>query len=276
MWEELKNFSINFPGPWCLGGDFNTVLFCNEKIGGAPANQASCSAFFECINECHLLDLDFDGPSFTWKHGQLLERLDRVLRNAACQELFPEASVTHLPLPPSDHCGLWVRTSMARKRKGYFKFLVPWLDHPKFKTRMVNSWHNSMTWSHNISNTSHNLRVWNKEVFGNIFKRKHRIIKRLEGINRVLMEKSIERLFSLINQLWQEYNSIVKYEEAYWFQHAKSKWINLGDLNTRFFHSFAIFRRRKNRITALQDAAGNWLYDDYDLRELVLNFYKDL
>lgn len=88
-------------------------MFSNEKIGGAPANQASCSAFFECINECHLLDLGFDGPLFTWKHGQLLERLDRVLCNTSWQGLFPEASVTHLPLQPYDHCGLWVRTSMA-------------------------------------------------------------------------------------------------------------------------------------------------------------------
>jgi hypothetical protein len=30
---------------------------------------------------------------------------------------------------------------------------------------------------------------------------------------------------------------MVKYEETYWYQQEKAKWITLGDLNTRFFSS---------------------------------------
>lgn len=80
--------------------------------------------------------------------------------------------------------------------------------------------------------------VWNKEVFGNIFKRKHQILRRLEGIDKVLMNNSIERLLLLKDQLWKEYQSIVRYEETYWFHQPKSKWITLGDLNTVFFSPF--------------------------------------
>lgn len=73
LWEELREFSASFPGPWCLAGDFNTILLDWKKMGGRPVNQASAAASSECINECILLDLGFDGPSFTWKIGQLLE-----------------------------------------------------------------------------------------------------------------------------------------------------------------------------------------------------------
>lgn len=27
LWNELREFNNNYPGPWCLAGDFNTVLF---------------------------------------------------------------------------------------------------------------------------------------------------------------------------------------------------------------------------------------------------------
>lgn len=105
VWEELRSFKSNFPGPWCLALDFNSVLFEREKVGGGPINQASCDAFSHCIDEYNLIDLGFVGPSFTWNSCSLLERLDRVLHNLAWEELFPEVSVTHLPIQSSDHAG---------------------------------------------------------------------------------------------------------------------------------------------------------------------------
>lgn len=46
-----------------------------------------------------------------------------------------------------------------------------------------------------------NLKAWNKDFFGHIFKRKYRILKRLEGINMVLMSSSNERPSNLRNDL---------------------------------------------------------------------------
>lgn len=276
LWDDLRNFNLTYPGPWCLARDFNTVLYDWEMSGGGPINIFYSSAFSNCIVDYNLIDLGYNSTPFTWKSGQLLERLDRVLCNPAWQNLFPDVSITHLPTPSFDHCGLWLKPTKSERRQGYFKFLGPWLDHPNFKAEVTNSWHVLDSWSHNINRTSHNLNLWNKEVSGNIFKRKLLIIRRLEGINRVLMNNSIERLLALKDQLWQEYQSIVKYEEAYWFQQAKSKWISLGDLNTRFFHMVAIQKRRRNKVTALQDSAEQWIYEDQVIKELVLTFYSDL
>lgn len=70
------------------------------------------------------------------------------------------------------------------------------------------------------------------------------------------MSNSVERIFFLREQLWQEYSRIVKYEEVFWYQQAKSKWIALGDINSRFFHDSAIQRRWKNKISAVQNNEG--------------------
>lgn len=50
----------------------------------------------------------------------------------------------------------------------------------------------------------------------------------------------------------------------------------MGDKNTRFFHQATLCRHRHNRISALLDHNQNWVYDDHDLMNLVVNFYQDL
>lgn len=50
------------------------------------------------------------------------------------------------------------------------------------------------------------MQTWNRDVFGNIFQRKVRLLKRLEGIATKLLSEENERLKNLRVQLWEEYN----------------------------------------------------------------------
>lgn len=50
----------------------------------------------------------------------------------------------------------------------------------------------------------------------------------IEGINRVLIDRSIPRLYNLRKDLWQEYTTILYQEEAFWFHQARSKWLKHG------------------------------------------------
>lgn len=42
--------------PWYVIGNFNTVLYEHEKLGGAPVNRYSCDKFAQCIEECNLVE----------------------------------------------------------------------------------------------------------------------------------------------------------------------------------------------------------------------------
>lgn len=164
--------------------------------------------------------MGYSGSPFTWSRGELRQRLDRVLCNSAWQDRFPTSSITHVPLSTSDHSGLWFKIADGsnRPRRNYFKFLGALLDHNDFENQVTHSWCESSCWNENLDRLTSNLKSWNKETFGNIFRRKHRILKRLEGINNVLLNGQNERLSYLKIELWNEYNLIVSYEESYWYQ----------------------------------------------------------
>lgn len=89
-------------------------------------------------------------------------------------------------------------------------------------------------------------------MYGNIFKRKKRLLAHLEGIDRKLLEGPSERLSHLKRDLWGQYNAILDQEEVYWFQQSRSKWLRLGDRNTKYFHQTTLIRKRSNRTDALR------------------------
>lgn len=278
VWQELRDFKAANIGPWCLAGDFNSITSSIERDGGAAINQRACSEFVNCIEECGLIDMGFSGAPFTWSRGTLKQRLDRVLCNLDWQNMFPNSNVTHVPLESSDHSGLWLKVEdgIARSKRNYFKFLGAWLDHTDFDNQVKYSWCISSDWKDNINRLTDNLKYWNKEVFGNIFKRKHRILKRLESIKNVLMNGPNDRLQKLRSELWEEYSMIIAHEEGYWYQQAKSKWVTLGDYNTRFFHQSTLVRRRKNRIMAMLANNDQWMYDDLSIQNYIINYFTTL
>ena len=81
LWDELVDISSNMMGAWCIAGDFNVILDESERYGGHRRTSPICGAFGQCVQNCELKDLGFQGPSYTWKHGQVRERLDRALCN---------------------------------------------------------------------------------------------------------------------------------------------------------------------------------------------------
>ena len=65
-------------------------------------------------------------------------------------------------------------------------------------------------------------------------------------------------------------------EEILWFQKSWSKWLQLGDSNTKFFHGTTIIKRRRHKVNMIQNDDGMRISDSDLLKEHVIEFYKNL
>lgn len=84
--------------------------------------------FVEAIDDCGLQDVEVSGPLFTWRRGDLLERLDRSLINQEAAEMFPRIHELHIDVGESDHIPILIYTDglptkKCDKRQEHRRFL---------------------------------------------------------------------------------------------------------------------------------------------------------
>ena len=95
------------------------------------------------------------------------------------------------------------------------------------------------------------FRELNKTTFGNIFYRKRRLVKRIDGIRKALSRRINPGLLLIETDLIREYNTTLRQEEIFLYQKSRVNWLRFGDRNTKFFHVSTLFRHRRNKIRAL-------------------------
>jgi len=91
-----------------LWGDFNEILTLTEKKGVATIPQSQMEAFQITLEDCHMSDLRFFGPQFTWNNDHsgrdfTKERLDRGVANQEWCEIHKFLEVSVLACRSSDH-----------------------------------------------------------------------------------------------------------------------------------------------------------------------------
>ncbi|XP_074305957.1 uncharacterized protein LOC141641186 [Silene latifolia] len=106
LWNALKSWTIT--EPWVVLGDFNNVLYSNEKIG-KPVKDAEMIPFQDMLDICELQDMKTTGAFFTWTNKQpsetrVFSRIDRVVVNTAWVDLWPDYYAHFGPEGSFDHC----------------------------------------------------------------------------------------------------------------------------------------------------------------------------
>ena len=180
--------------PWAFMGDFNEVLSAKEKCGGNPICQRRVSAIKECMDECRMMDLGFTGPIYTWTNKRELDnliqcRLDRCWVNPSWKNFYSEANVTHLARINSDHCLLLLNLNpfLGSNTDRPFRFQSIWLSHSDFPAVVRDAWADREgDLAEAISSFKTKAQRWNREVFGNVFIRKKKILARLPSTQRAL------------------------------------------------------------------------------------------
>ena len=80
----------------------------------------------------------------------------------------------------------------------------------------------------------------------------------------------------LIKELKEQINVLMDRETRMWNQHSCIIWLKNGDGNTKFFHTRASHRFRKNVILGINEPQGVWKVELNDIRGVLINFYQEL
>ncbi|PPS08712.1 hypothetical protein GOBAR_AA11936 [Gossypium barbadense] len=109
------------------------------------------------------------------------------------------------------------------------------------------------------------------------FKRLKYKIRGLEKeIGKLMDGSSNEWTMSRLKQARGKLGHLYDVEEKYWMLRALCHWLREGDRNTRYFYVLASGRRRKNSITRLKNAQGNWHENEEEIGHIAWNYFKDL
>ena len=88
---------------------------------------------------------------------------------------------------------------------------------------------------------------------------------RLKEIQVVLSSNPNSFLVNLERELRAEFVEICKLEEEFWALKSWITWLVKGDRNTGFYHTLALVRRRRNRISCIKDRVGNWIHEEREI-----------
>ncbi|XP_057792980.1 uncharacterized protein LOC131009580 [Salvia miltiorrhiza] len=270
-------------------GDFNAIKGAHERISTVLPHRGSCSDFCNFINESQLIESPTEGLRFTWSGRRFLPHhvesvLDRALFAQGFASLWDSIVTSILPRLTSDHSPLVLQcknfTPSERRR---FRFLNMWILHPSFMGMIKTSWSAPIDSPcpiirvmQKLKRLRVELRVWNKEVFGNFDRALadgQQLLKNVQS--RISDMGYTEDLFEEEIRIQAEINVALARKSNLLQQKSRASWLVDGDRNTAFFHRLAKFRKRSVSIARL-NINGADEYNQNVIEQHIVNHFSSL
>ena len=117
------------------------------------------------------------------------------------------------------------------------------------------------------------LSRWNRNVFGSVrqeLNRKKNLLVMAE--NQAIISRNNQK----VRELKSEINVLLDREARMWVQQSRLLWASQGDKNTKYFHSRATKRLRKNKIGGIRDEQDVWRVQLEEASAIIVNYYRKL
>ena len=97
--------------------------------------------------------------------------------------------------------------------------------------------------------------------------------KRLDRLNEA---KNTEENKAEFLEVSKQMDDLLQKQEIYWAQRSRISWMKTRERNTKFFHSKATQRMKKNHISGIQNAHGQWVEELEEFVEVATNYFNNL
>ncbi|XP_024962715.1 uncharacterized protein LOC112502927 [Cynara cardunculus var. scolymus] len=288
LWRNIGKFSAFVQRKaWVVMGDFNSMLFPHDGLGGSSRRNSDMEEFHLCLEEAELFDISYQGCQFTWIQkpsggNGIMRKLDRILGNSAFIAQFGDASVFFEPRGISNHSPGILSFKVGRRiRQCGFKFDNFNTSHVDFLKSVEG--------------------VWIKPLRGSYMKIVIRKLQEMKGVCRRL-KNSYGCLDNRVAQLKTEldvaqlacdldpFNDLLKEDIAHLLfayqkarndqedmvrQKAKISWLNEGDGNSNFFFHVMKEKRNRSHIATIRDSFGT-VFEHQDVPKAFINHFEGI
>lgn len=235
IWSTLKPERFGGRKPWIAVGDFNSVSSAEEVSNRDTFALHRNANFNHWIFQEGLIDMGYSGARFTWMRGKSSEsfkgaRLDRALGSTKWMDTFPDTSIIHLPMFSSDHSPIKVVIGKGTEGpRNRFFFQATWPAHEDIDRVVSETWTNTTQITINTNHIAEALSKWNRDTFGNIHAKKRKLMARLGGIQKTMVNNWHNGIVRLNKKLSLELEEVLNQEELLWYQQSRENWIRSGD-----------------------------------------------
>ncbi|XP_015158439.1 uncharacterized protein [Solanum tuberosum] len=288
LWAELSSIEQMVDKPWLIAGDFNAVLYPNDRVYGAPISLAETQDFSNCIHKLQLNEVPWKGDYYTWSNKQLgtdriCSRIDRVFGNLDWLMTWGHV-ITKYDLPYFyDHSP--VILTIANNRwtcKVSFRFFNIWAEHSTFMDKVAEIWQKHMA-PGTMANIWGKLRALrqvlkdlNIEEFKSTTTKINVVRQELLQIQEQINQQCTDELLCNEKQTLLDIEKWSLVEESALRQKSRAKWIQLGDGNNKYFTAVIKERTNKKIMRELTSLRGTKLNTPEAIKEEVVEFYKAL
>ncbi|KAJ8428426.1 hypothetical protein Cgig2_003128 [Carnegiea gigantea] len=158
FWANIHQFGTIAHQPWLLVGGYNDTINLAARNHGGIKMLRRCDRFKHYIENNGFIDLGFSRHQYTWVRG-----------NNESTQKWPYAMRSGKPVNTQGFAKLPCKPKL-------FQFQVPWNTHEGFERALQKNSCNKNAIVPALQSLSSALNIWNKEVFGNLFKRKQKLL----------------------------------------------------------------------------------------------------
>ncbi|KAL9689163.1 hypothetical protein QQ045_033596 [Rhodiola kirilowii] len=282
-WNLLRRLRRDSDMPWVVLGDFNEIMFSWEMKSKNTRPHWQMRNLRDCLEECGLVDLGFQGEVFTYSNRRKGEEevkawLDRAVANNGWRRLFPYALIKHVFANSSDHVPilLCVKRNKVMRHHRMNRFEPMWLRHEKFKEVVREFWlevHEDPPIMDKLKHCMSRLASWSSREFGKVGKKINDLKTQIQNLRE---GPRTEDTMVAESRLLSELDEWLEREELWWKQRSRAEWLKNGDRNTSYFHAKASQRKKRNRIERLKNNIGELTEFESEIASIITSYFTNI